>query len=197
MQKANRSPRYASVEILAEKMTESRLNVVSKSTQAGQGARSVLVLGLGNLLNSDEGLGVHAVRALQADRAADFPQVTFLDGGTLGLNLLPLVEDSSALLLLDCVDAGLEPGSVIELAGDEIPRYSGVKLSQHQTTFQEVLGLAEIRGALPARLHLIGVQPASLALGTELSPQVQACLPGVLQRVEALLQGWISGEGVR
>ena len=150
----------------------------------------MLVLGLGNLLNSDEGLGVHAVRALQANRAADFPRVTFLDGGTLGLNLLPLVEDSHALLLLDCVNAGLEPGTVIELAGDEIPRYSGVKLSQHQTTFQEVLGLAEIRGALPERLHLIGVQPDSLELGTELSPVVQVSLEQVLKRAEEILSSW-------
>ena len=150
----------------------------------------MLVLGLGNLLNSDEGLGVHAVRALHANRAADFPQVAFLDGGTLGLNLLPLVEDATALLLIDCVDAGLEPGTLIELSGDEIPRYSGVKLSQHQTTFQEVLGLAEIRGALPGRLHLIGVQPTSLELGTELSPQVQALLPSVIKRVTDLLHQW-------
>jgi hydrogenase maturation protease len=162
-----------------------------ETPQAGQKQREVLVLGLGNLLNSDEGLGVHAIRALQTGYAADFPQVDFIDGGTLGLNLLPLVEESAALLLLDCVDAGQAPGTVIELIGDQIPRYSGVKLSQHQTTFQEVLGLAEIREALPPRLLLIGVQPASLALGTELSPQVQACLPQILSRVEQVLRSWL------
>jgi hydrogenase maturation protease len=162
----------------------------STSSQAGRDAPKVLVLGLGNLLNSDEGLGVHAVRALQADRTVAFPQVSFLDGGTLGLNLLPLVEEATALLLIDCVDAGLSPGTVIELSEDEIPRYSGVKLSQHQTTFQEVLGLAEIRAALPERLHLIGVQPDSLELGTELSPLVRASLERVLKRVEEILRSW-------
>jgi len=152
----------------------------------------VLVLGLGNLLNSDEGLGVHAVRALQSGHGGRFPKAAFVDGGVLGLNLLPLVEEAPALLLIDCVQAGRPPGTIIELAAEQIPRYSGVKLSQHQTTFQEVLGLAEIRGALPERLHLVGVQPASLALGTELSPVVRASLPGVLLAVERQLHAWQS-----
>jgi hydrogenase maturation protease len=162
----------------------------AEGTQAGQFSGRVLVLGLGNLLNSDEGFGVHVVRALQTQHAADFPEVEFVDGGTLGLNLLPLVEAADSLILIDCVDAGQKPGTVIELAGEQIPRYSGVKLSLHQTTFQEVLGLAEIRGALPERLHLIGIQPASLAMGTELSPVAQACLPRVVQQVVSRLRAW-------
>jgi hydrogenase maturation protease len=162
----------------------------AEGIRAGQANGNVLVLGLGNLLNSDEGLGVHAVRALGRRRLIDFPGVEFVDGGTLGLNLLPLVEAADSLILVDCVDAGLEPGTVIELGGEQIPRYSGVKLSQHQTTFQEVLGLAEIRGALPDRLHLIGVQPADLTMGIELSPIVRARLPEVLLRVESRLREW-------
>jgi hydrogenase maturation protease len=173
---------------------DSSVNNSTNNAQAGQQAKNMLVLGLGNLLNSDEGLGVHAIRALQLEKAAQYPQVTFLDGGTLGLNLLPLVEDADALLLVDCVDAGVDPGTVVELSGDEIPRYSGMKLSQHQITFQEVLGLAEIRGALPERLHLVGVQPASLEIGTELSPQVHAQLPKVLERVTRLLNEWTGGK---
>jgi hydrogenase maturation protease len=162
-----------------------------EATQAGR----MLVLGLGNLLNSDEGFGVHVVRALQADVAPRYPQVAFVDGGTLGLNLLPMVEETSHLLLVDCVNAGSEPATVIELAGEDIPLYSGVKVSLHQTTFQEVLGLADIRGTLPTHLHLIGVQPASLAIGTDLSPEVSACVPGVVARVEELLKDWIETRG--
>jgi hydrogenase maturation protease len=150
----------------------------------------MLVLGLGNLLNSDEGFGVHVLRALQADVAARYPRIDFVDGGTLGLNLLPMVEQASRLLLVDCVDAGSEPGTVVELAGEEIPLYSGVKVSLHQTTFQEVLGLAQIRDSLPPNLQLIGVQPASLAIGTELSPLVSARVPHVVARIEALIKRW-------
>lgn len=155
-------------------------------------ANLILVLGIGNTLNRDEGVGVHALAALQAALEATAPEapVAFLDGGTLGLSLLPTVEDATHLLILDAVDAHLPPGSVVELADDEIPLYSGVKLSQHQVTFQEVLALAALRGRLPSHLHLIGVQPADLALGTELSSTVAAVLPAVVQRAVAVLQRW-------
>lgn len=152
----------------------------------------MLVLGIGNLLNSDEGVGVHAVRALQADLAGRYPDVAFLDGGTLGLNLLPLVEDATHLLLLDCVNAGQPGGTIVELTKDQIPLYSGVKMSQHQTTFQEVLGLALLRGRLPEHLHLIGIQPVSLEIGTELTPAVQAILPEMVDRAASRLISWIS-----
>ena len=189
----------------------------------------LVVLGIGNTLNRDEGVGVHAVRALKAHLTPRPPshltpqppslpgkgepnspllvgegsggrslagegrrgEVEFLDGGTLGLNLLPIVEEASHLLILDAVDAHQPPGAVIELAGDEIPLFSGIKLSQHQVTFQEVLGLAAVRGKLPAHLHLIGVQPADLAIGLELSPVVAAALPEVIRRASTVLAKWL------
>jgi hydrogenase maturation protease len=156
------------------------------------GDRQVVVLGIGNLLNSDEGVGVHAVRQLQELAGARFPETAFLDGGTLGLNLLPTVEESSHLLLLDCINAGQPEGTIVELTRDEIPLYSGIKLSQHQTTFQEVLGLAAMRGRLPRHLHLIGVQPSSLEIGTSLSPKVAMALPEVIDRARRRLAGWLA-----
>ena len=148
-----------------------------------------MVLGLGNILNRDEGVGVHALRALEAQfgRQAD---VEFVDGGVLGLNLLPFVEECSHLLILDAVDAGQAPGALVELGRDEIPLYSGVKLSQHQITFQEVLALAKIRDGLPLYLHLVGVQPADLSIGLELSPTVAAALPQAVEHASAILRGW-------
>ena len=109
-------------------------------------------------------------------------EVEFLDGGTLGLSLLSIVEEASHLLILDAVDAHQPPGTVIELVGAEIPLFSGVKLSQHQVTFQEVLGLAAVRDKLPANLHLIGVQPADLSIGLDLSPEAANALPELLHR---------------
>lgn len=148
-----------------------------------------VVLGLGNILNMDEGVGVHALKML-AGHLPDASDVELVDGGTLGLNLLPLVEESSHLLLLDAVSASREPGAVVELRRDEIPLYSGVKLSQHQATFQEVLGLANVRGKLPPALHLIGVQPADLSIGIGLSPVVAASVPQVVARAAAKLSEW-------
>ena len=149
----------------------------------------VVVLGLGNTLNRDEGLGVHALKAL-AELGGLVPEVELVDGGTLGLNLLPLVEDSSHLLLLDAANAGVEPGTVVELRKDQIPLYTGIKLSQHQATFQEVLGLAAFRGHLPEHLHLVGAQPVDLSLGTELSPAIAAVLPEIARRAAAVLGDW-------
>jgi hydrogenase maturation protease len=149
-----------------------------------------IVFGLGNTLNRDEGLGVHAVRALEKRLGKSAPQVEFMDGGVLGLNLLPWVEESSHLLVLDAINAHKEPGTMIELKRDEIPLYSGIKLSDHQVTFQEVLGLAAFRGHLPENLHMLGIQPADLDVGTELSPIVQARLPQLLERAIIVLQQW-------
>jgi hydrogenase maturation protease len=153
--------------------------------------KKITVLGIGNILTSDEGVGVHAVRAMQAEaqRAAG---VELLDGGTLGLDLLVPVEEATHLLILDAVDAGQPPGSVVELTREHIPLFTGVKISQHQVTFQEVLGLALIRSKLPEYLHLIGVQPVSLEMGTDLSPRVAAALSEVVERAWALLAAWSS-----
>ncbi len=149
-----------------------------------------IVLGIGNLLNSDEGLGIHAVRRLEQKFGQPGIDLQFVDGGTLGLNLLPLIEDASHILLLDCVNAGQPPGTVVELTKDQIPLYSGVKMSVHQTTFQEVLGLANLRSRLPPHLHLIGVQPADLSVGVELSPIVADKLPEIMKRAEEILVEW-------
>ncbi len=148
-----------------------------------------MVLGLGNTLNRDEGLGVYALNRL-AERLGNQADVEFVDGGVLGLSLLPWVETSSHLLVLDAVNAHQPPGTLIELRREQIPLYSGIKLSDHQVTFQEVLGLASFRGKLPEHLRLIGIQPADLSIGTEISPVVENSLPELIARAEAVLIGW-------
>lgn len=152
-------------------------------------AKRKVVLGLGNLLQKDEGLGVQALKLLdaQSGNSTDFE---LLDGGVLGLNLLMIVEECSHLLILDAINKGKAPGTVIELTKDEIPLYSGIQLSQHQVTFQEVLGLANIRDHLPEHLHLIGIQPEDLSTGLELSATVKNALPEVVDRAKRILEIW-------
>jgi hydrogenase maturation protease len=150
-----------------------------------------IVMGLGNTLNKDEGLGVHALKLLEEKLAARTPEVEFLDGGALGLNLLPWVEEASHLLVLDSVVSRFSlPGQVMELAKDEIPLYRNIKMSDHQITFQEVLGLAKIRDHLPEHLHLVGAQPVDLSIGYGISPEIAAILPEVLERAERVLREW-------
>lgn len=157
--------------------------------QPGKKGSDFVVLGIGNILNTDEGIGVHAARALQS-KYPDSSNFAVIDGGTLGLNLLPIVDDATHLLILDAVDAGKAPGTLVELAGKDIPLFGGAKLSEHQVTFQEVLGLAMLRETLPENLYLIGVQPADLSVGVGLSEVVQAVLPRLIQAVEVVLGGW-------
>lgn len=155
------------------------------------GANRKIVMGLGNTLNMDEGLGVHAVALLQKQLKGLAPDVEFLDGGALGLNLLPWVEESSHLLVLDSMVARYSlPGQVLELDRDEIPLYRNIKMSDHQITFQEVLGLAKFRGHFPEHLHLVGAQPVDMSIGYGISPQIEAAMPEILSRAERVLREW-------
>ncbi|MFL7871737.1 MAG: HyaD/HybD family hydrogenase maturation endopeptidase [Anaerolineales bacterium] len=150
-----------------------------------------IVMGLGNTLNTDEGLGVHALALLEERLAECAPDVEFLDGGALGLNLLPWVEEASHLLVLDSVVSRFSlPGQVMELAKDEIPLYRNIKMSDHQITFQEVLGLAKFREHFPEHLHLVGAQPVDLSIGYGISPEIQAVMPEILARAERVLHEW-------
>jgi hydrogenase maturation protease len=147
-----------------------------------------IILGIGNLLNTDEGVGIHAIRVLQQKNAvSDFE---ILDGGTLGLNLLPLIEESSHLIVLDAIDGHTAPGTLIELAREQVPLFSNVKMSQHQLLFQEVLALAHVRGHLPEHLTLLGIQPADLNIGVDLSPHVAQTLPQLVARAEQVAEEW-------
>jgi hydrogenase maturation protease len=150
-----------------------------------------IVMGLGNTLNKDEGLGVHALELLQKKLADLAPEVEFLDGGALGLNLLPWVEDASHLLVLDSMVSRFSvPGQVMELAKDEIPLYRNIKMSDHQITFQEVLGLAKFRDKFPEHLHLVGAQPVDMSIGYGISPEIEAVMPEILTRAERVLREW-------
>ncbi|NPA90633.1 MAG: hydrogenase maturation protease [Chloroflexi bacterium] len=152
----------------------------------------VVVLGLGNILNTDEGIGVYALWEME-DRhrsTGRYPGIELVDGGTLGMRLLPYVEGATHLLLLDIADVGAEPGTIVELSGDDIPLYVGIKMSMHQVTFQEVLGVALARGHLPPHLHLIGMQPVDLSIGLGPSEAGQRAIPEIIRRAERVLAAW-------
>ncbi len=153
------------------------------------GSNRKIVLGLGNTLNRDEGLGVHCLEPLR-QRLRDPGEVEILDGGVLGMNLLPFVEASSHVLILDAIDARKPPGTVIELTREEIPLYSQIKMSDHQVTFQEVLQFASMRGKLPGYLHLIGAQPQDISVGYGMSPAIEAVVPVMINRAVRVLEDW-------
>ncbi|PWR23147.1 HyaD/HybD family hydrogenase maturation endopeptidase [Zavarzinia compransoris] len=125
-------------------------------------ADRILVLGIGNMLWADEGFGIRVVEALDRDFALP-DHVGVMDGGTQGLYLLPHIENLDALIIVDAIDYGLEPGAFRTLRGGDVPAFLGAhKMSLHQTGFQDVLATAQLLGRCPRDLVLIGVQPAVL-----------------------------------
>ena len=150
---------------------------------------SIVVLGLGNLLYGDEGFGVHALHQLRTQYPPDAP-IGWIDGGVAGLDLLPLIESCNCLLVLDAVDAGLTPGSLCELRGEQLLRSASLNLSEHQVSFQDVLGLAYIRGQFPACLHLLGAQPSQLEPRAELSQVMQSALDRLIPQAKAIIEDW-------
>ena len=164
----------------------------------GDEAGPIVVLGIGNVLWSDEGFGVRCVEALQA--RYDFaPHVRLVDGGTQGLYLLPQVQAARRLLVFDAVDYGMPPGSLKVVADEEVPRFLGArKMSLHQTGFQEVLMLAQLTGCWPERVLLVGCQPEVLDdFGGSLRPSVRQALDGALDLALEHLRQWGAAPAAR
>lgn len=121
----------------------------------------VLVLGIGNLLLSDEAIGVRAVEAL-GQRFHLPPQVDVLDGGTCGMELIGDMADREHLIIADAVLTGDAPGTVVTLRDEEVPTLFSRKISPHQLGLSDVLSALKLTDEFPQRLTLIGVVPESV-----------------------------------
>jgi hydrogenase maturation protease len=150
---------------------------------------AILVLGIGNALMNDDALGVTAVEELQ-ERYTFSAGVTIVDGGTLGLDLLPMLEGVRKLLIIDAIDMGAAPGALFRLEGDEVPRAFASKLSVHQMGVQDLLAVAELQGHVPEELVVWGVQPGSIEMEMRLTPAVAAAMAPLLDGVVGELTGW-------
>lgn len=148
------------------------------------------MLGLGNILLSDEGVGVKVVQRLLEQY--DFPEgVRVMDGGTLGLDLLPYVEDASRLLVVDAVQARRPPGTLVRMVGGEIPVFlDASKVSPHQEGLQDLLAVAVLKGYLPDEVVFWGVQIESLGVGLDLSDAVAGKMDALVGKVLAELARW-------
>lgn len=147
-----------------------------------------VVLGLGNPLFQDEGLGIHVISRLMDGNLKE--RAELVDGGTDGLALLGIVEDARHLIVIDAIEGGYAPGTVRKHKGQEMDLLIRTKLSVHQLGFQEVLALARIRGRYPENMVLIGVQPQSLDWGTRLSEEVNRAVPRVIDMVSEQIEEW-------
>jgi len=140
----------------------------------------VLVLGMGNLLLEDEGLGIRALEFLQ-QRYEHPDGVEFLDGGTTGMGLLDDMSRRKHVLVLDACQTGDPPGTLVRLAGDDVPVYFGMRISPHQLGLSEVLATLELSGEQPAEVIVLGLVPDSVEMRLELSGLVSRKLDGLVE----------------
>jgi len=152
------------------------------------GAIATAVLGLGNLVHTDDGVGVHAIHQLQLDPRVP-PGVVLLDGGTQGLSLLPHISGFKRLVVVDAVDAGEPPGTVMRFEGGALHGLPG-KASVHQLGFADMMVALELIGETPPEVVVFGVQPLSTEWDHRLTERVQESLPFVVDQVIRQLEEW-------
>lgn len=154
---------------------------------------SILILGLGNSLLGDDAAGPNAVERLMASPLARDRQVSLRDGGTMGLSLLPEIEDCRGFIAIDAASFGAAPGAVRVFEGAAMDAIlGGVKKTAHEVALADLMGAALLAGSAPVFRALVAVQPLTTALGMTLSPPVAAAMPQVLSETLALVRRWRS-----
>lgn len=161
---------------------------------------SALVLGLGNRLLRDDAAGPLVIERLQqrqagaagpARDAMPMDRAVLLDGGTLGLSLLPDIEEADALVAVDAARFGAAPGTVRVFEGEAMDaQLLGRKRSAHEVALADLMGAAALQGRLPLHRALVAVEPESTEPGLEPTPALQAALPQLCREVEALVARW-------
>jgi hydrogenase maturation protease len=139
----------------------------------------IVVLGVGNILLSDEGIGVRAIEMLQRDFQLP-PEVVVIDGGTTGMEMLEDLSNADHIIIIDAVRSGKAPATVVRLADEQVPQFFRTKLSPHQIGLADVLATLALMGQQPGGVTVIGVEPVSLQTSLSLSPQVEARLPELM-----------------
>jgi hydrogenase maturation protease len=147
------------------------------------------VIGLGNLLLQDDAIGLHAIETIKESYRFE-PQIDLLDGGTAGLDLLPIIEDYEKVLFVDAVDAGQPPGAIVIIEDNGIPSFLTSQVSVHHVGLSDLLFAARMAGSVPAEICLIGVQPESVDIGIEMTDVLKESLDLLLATVVERLRTW-------
>ena len=142
----------------------------------------ILVLGIGNVLLTDEGIGVRALKELE--RKFIFPpEVGLLDGGTAGIELLRHIRNRDHLIIIDAMKCGQKPGTVVRLEGMEVPTAFRTRISPHQLGLSDLLAAAMLTDELPKNLMLFGVEPERIDVGLDLTETVEANVDKLVEAI--------------
>jgi hydrogenase maturation protease len=152
--------------------------MMGQALSCNRPAGKIVIIGVGNLLLKDEGVGVHVAQELQKKGLPSAVEVH--DGGVAGMGLLDLFGGASKVLLIDAADMNLEPGAIVRFTPEElVSEKSGPRFSAHDVGLLEVLELARALGNCPPEVVIFGIQPKEMSWGTELSAEVRASIPKV------------------
>ena len=164
--------------------------MMTRCRESAEG-RGVVVLGIGNVLLSDEGAGVYAVRRLSRE-IGELPGVSCIDGGTLGMTLASDIGDCDALVVIDAAETGQAPGSVVVFEGESMDRFlgSGSRRSAHEVGLLDLMAAAALARGLPPRRALIGIQAECFGWGLDSTERVQAGIATACERARELIERW-------
>jgi len=149
----------------------------------------IAVIGLGNLLLQDEGVGIHAIRILQNNYTFN-PQISLIDGGTSGFDLLPFFENHKKIIIGDAINFQKEPGFLGSFQNDDILRLFNKKISLHQLGLSDLLSDLKLHGIYPEELFLVGIQPSIMDMGLDLSDLISAKMDDILTITLLKLNNW-------
>jgi hydrogenase maturation protease len=150
---------------------------------------SIAIVGIGNLLMGDDGVGVRVLERLK-QRYVLPPEVQLLDGGTKSIELLPYIEDARKVIFIDAVDFGRPPGFVAEVSGETVAEYFSNKLSVHQIGLPDLIGAMLLRGTVPEEMVLVGVQPSYTEIQWGLTEEVSKAVDEAAEKVVEKLRQW-------
>ena len=150
----------------------------------------VVVLGLGNILMEDEGIGVHAVNHLEKNYRFT-PEIEIVDGGTSGLDLLPFFGPEKSILLIDAVNFNMDPGTVGVLEDDAILAQLDPKISMHHLGLSDLISISELTDRKAKKMTLLGIQPESMEnLDLEMTDTIKSVFNKVIDNALRILDEW-------
>lgn len=135
-----------------------------------------LIIGCGNLLFKDEGIGVHVIEYLNQKNLPE--GIELLDGGTAGIDLIGFIQNAEKVVIIDAVKAGGKPGEISCFTPQDFETEASLKTSLHDITLKDVFRLIQKLGPLP-KIKIIGIEPKDIDCGTELSPELKEMLPKI------------------
>ena len=150
---------------------------------------NIAILGIGNLLQRDEGVGVHLINQLEKDYSFS-PRINLIDGGTMGTDLLPYLEQNDKIIILDAVNFNEPPGFIGVIKNDDILRRLNTKLSIHHLGITDVLSSARLLDIEPSEIYLIGIQPKNIEMGTDLTDEIKQKTSKMIEEAIKKLREW-------